>query len=328
MEKFIKTHRVVFMLLTTLIVVGLVAGCTSDKGDNINSSAVETTNPTTKNPTDPSTEPHTVATTTPTTNPITDTPTTEPTVTFTDVNETVYATGTVNIRSGPDEDCEKLGSLSKGESVKRIAVGNNGWSRVEYNGKTAYIYSSYLSTTKPSDTTSSSGNSKASPTETTAGNYVGRADPSTGLSWDGVSPIIYTYPDGTTGTEPREGATYEVVPGVTSTYTIPCDAVGREKGSICPQCGKEIQTLSSGKYCKQTPNSHYCGQCGSYITAYTCHTCKNYMQGIYYCEDCGRISGNDGSNGKCVNWLTGGNHTCPACGANVPGYTCHTCDEE
>ena len=77
---------------------------------------------------------------------------TDPVVTYKDVSETVYAKGNVNVRSGPGTDYTKLGKLSKDDSVKRTGIGDNGWSRVEYNGKTAYISSEYLSTTKPSTT--------------------------------------------------------------------------------------------------------------------------------------------------------------------------------
>ena len=76
---------------------------------------------------------------------------TEPEVVWTEVDETVYATSTVNVRKGPSSDTKKLGSLNKGDSVKRTAIGDNGWSRVEYDGKEAYIYSDYLSTKKPAD---------------------------------------------------------------------------------------------------------------------------------------------------------------------------------
>lgn len=76
---------------------------------------------------------------------------TEPEVIWTQVDETVYATSTVNIRKGPSADTKKLSSLSKGDSVKRTAIGDNGWSRVEYDGKDAYIFSAYLSTKKPVD---------------------------------------------------------------------------------------------------------------------------------------------------------------------------------
>ena len=41
---------------------------------------------------------------------------------FTDCNETVYATGTVNIRASYTADSEKLGSLNKGDSVTRTGI--------------------------------------------------------------------------------------------------------------------------------------------------------------------------------------------------------------
>ena len=78
-----------------------------------------------------------------------ETSTGDETVTFEDVNETVYATTGVNVRTGPDTAYEKLGMCSRGNSVTRTGVGSNGWSRVTYNGSTAYIHSDYLSTTKP-----------------------------------------------------------------------------------------------------------------------------------------------------------------------------------
>ena len=44
-----------------------------------------------------------------------------------------------------------LGSLEKGDSVTRTGRGDNGWSRVRYNGQTAYIKSSFLTTEKPEE---------------------------------------------------------------------------------------------------------------------------------------------------------------------------------
>ena len=52
---------------------------------------------------------------------------------FTDVNETVYATGTVNLRSGPSTDDAKVGQLNKGQSVTRTGIGTgdySSWSRI------------------------------------------------------------------------------------------------------------------------------------------------------------------------------------------------------
>lgn len=63
--------------------------------------------------------------------------------------ETVWATETVNVRSDASSDASRLGSLSRGSSVTRTGVCDNGWSRVEYNGSEAYIHSDYLSTEEP-----------------------------------------------------------------------------------------------------------------------------------------------------------------------------------
>lgn len=70
-------------------------------------------------------------------------------VVYTEVNEVVYATAPVNIRTGPSISYSILAVLRTGASIRRTAVGNNGWSKVIYGGKTAYIVSSYLSTTLP-----------------------------------------------------------------------------------------------------------------------------------------------------------------------------------
>ena len=72
---------------------------------------------------------------------------------YTEVNETVYATANVFIRSGPGMSHKRIGMLSNGHAIQRTAIGSNGWSKVKYEGKTAYIYSKYLSTTKPVITT-------------------------------------------------------------------------------------------------------------------------------------------------------------------------------
>lgn len=68
---------------------------------------------------------------------------------YTQVSEVVYATGSVNIRTGPGTDNPIIGVLRKGKSIRRIAVGSNGWSKVMYEGELAYIHSSYLSTSRP-----------------------------------------------------------------------------------------------------------------------------------------------------------------------------------
>ena len=71
------------------------------------------------------------------------------TIIFYDANETVWANADVNVRMGPSTDYDKVGALSWGETVTRTGIGDNGWSRVEYNGRTAYVHSDYIQTTEP-----------------------------------------------------------------------------------------------------------------------------------------------------------------------------------
>ncbi len=76
-------------------------------------------------------------------------------ITFEEVNETVYATQTVNIRStmSTEGTANIVKQLSKGEEITRIGY-NSEWSKVTYNGETCYIKTKYLSTSPvSSDTT-------------------------------------------------------------------------------------------------------------------------------------------------------------------------------
>ena len=70
---------------------------------------------------------------------------------FTSVNETVYATGSVNVRQSWSTSSKVVGSLSEGQSITRTGKGSNGWSRVTFNGSTAYVSSEYLTTEKKED---------------------------------------------------------------------------------------------------------------------------------------------------------------------------------
>ena len=75
-------------------------------------------------------------------------------LTFTDCDETVYVTGTVNLRNGPSTNDDKVGSLNKNQSVTRIGIGTGdyaSWSKVKLSdGSEVYVASSYLTTKKPS----------------------------------------------------------------------------------------------------------------------------------------------------------------------------------
>lgn len=70
--------------------------------------------------------------------------------TFKDVKETVYAVQNCNVRSScsTEINTNKIGGLTEGQEVTRTGVAD-GWSRILYNGKTAYVASRLLTTEKP-----------------------------------------------------------------------------------------------------------------------------------------------------------------------------------
>lgn len=68
---------------------------------------------------------------------------------FTDVNETIYTTDVCNIRKSYSTSSDKIATVKSGTALKRTGVGDNGWSRIEYNGQVAYITSQFLSNQAP-----------------------------------------------------------------------------------------------------------------------------------------------------------------------------------
>lgn len=131
----------------------------------------------------------------------------------------------------------------------------------------------------PSDDNTTTPTTSSKPATSTA---TGVANTKKGVSWDGKSPIVYTYADGTTGTKPMDGATYESMPGVITTYkeynftyiddngeniyegeTIPCGHCGKQKGD------------GTGDTCVRwmVGGDHTCPNCEATVPGKTCHTC-------------------------------------------------------
>jgi len=67
-------------------------------------------------------------------------------ITFTEVNESVTAKEVTNLRLVPSTEIEDTVSevLYNGDIAIRTGIGDNGWSRVEYKGKTLYGVTSYM----------------------------------------------------------------------------------------------------------------------------------------------------------------------------------------
>lgn len=68
---------------------------------------------------------------------------------YTEKEENVWATRDVNVRAKASTNSKQVGKLHEGNKILRLAKGNNGWSRVMFEGEVCYIYSEYLTTTEP-----------------------------------------------------------------------------------------------------------------------------------------------------------------------------------
>ena len=102
--------------------------------------------------------------------------------------DTVWATTTVNIRSGAGTSYSWVGMLYAGDSIERTGKTDNGWSRVNYNGQTAYINSDYLTTEEPVAQSSGSGSSET--TSESSGSALGQEIANFALQFVGY-PYVY-----------------------------------------------------------------------------------------------------------------------------------------
>lgn len=74
----------------------------------------------------------------------------------------MYANQTVNVRKGPSEDYEQLGSLSWGDEVTVTGIASTGWYQIRYNDETGYCSNNYIVNDKPVKTQTASAGSSAS----------------------------------------------------------------------------------------------------------------------------------------------------------------------
>jgi len=74
------------------------------------------------------------------------TPLTEEEKQYKTVNEKVTAKSETNLRKSPTTNSDIVKLLKNGETVTRIGIGNNGWSKLKYDNKTVYAITSYLTT--------------------------------------------------------------------------------------------------------------------------------------------------------------------------------------
>lgn len=64
-------------------------------------------------------------------------------------NETMYVQERCNIRASYSADSDRVGGLDVGTEVTVVAEYSNGWYKINYDGKEAYIKAGILRSTKP-----------------------------------------------------------------------------------------------------------------------------------------------------------------------------------
>lgn len=74
------------------------------------------------------------------------------------ITKYVNATVGLNVRTGPSTSYSKIGKLDYKDKVTVLST-SNGWSKINYDGKTGYVNSSYLQSSKPSSNSSNSNGS-------------------------------------------------------------------------------------------------------------------------------------------------------------------------
>ncbi|MGN0443437.1 MAG: SH3 domain-containing protein [Acutalibacteraceae bacterium] len=182
-------------------------------------------------------------------------PTTQKQVKYTEKKETVYATSYVYVRAGAGKSYDIVGHLDKNQSVTRLAKGDNGWSKVSYNGKTRYVSSDALTTTKPVVPTTQK-------TEPTTQKQEPTTKPTT------TKPAT-TEP--TTGIVVEDGKTYYIDK---YGFKHPVENPGEEPvtehydGNICSICGKTT--------CRRSTKPYYCVTCKKTVEAGICHPATHY----------------------------------------------------
>lgn len=66
-------------------------------------------------------------------------------------SKTIYATGTVNIRSGAGTQFPVIGTAIDKMQFTQTGVSNNGWIQIDWNGTTAYVSQDFVTETPPSE---------------------------------------------------------------------------------------------------------------------------------------------------------------------------------
>ncbi len=250
------TRKLLALLLTLILFVGIFAGCGKKPEEEPTTTAPETTEAVITTEAESTTEtPAEAPTAAPTEAPTAAPTTTQPAVTVTDYNAIMYATIGLNVRSGPGTSYASIGGYNVNDEVKVTGKCSNGWYRVDYNGKEGYCSGKYLSTSKVTVTqtpTPTPTPAPAQPPATTARN--------TGYTF---SPNLHG-----PGSSDDKQADWNADAAIAASV-----ANGTYTGSYCKTCGKPLGHGTHGT-CLHKRNGGTCQLCGASVGPGACHSCN------------------------------------------------------
>ncbi len=186
-----KFKRFLSLLMAVVLTVTMMSGCGQEiiesnsdgvvSGDQaVTEVPEETTEVTTTIEVTTTTAATTTVATTTTEATTTATTSTTASTTYTveEMSATMYATYSVNVRSGPSVDYDRIGAYAQGAEVTVTGRASTDWYQVNYKGETGYVSSSYLSSepvattaTTTTATTSSSGSTTVITGTVSAGDW-------------------------------------------------------------------------------------------------------------------------------------------------------------
>ena len=101
--------------------------------------------------------------------------------------KTMYASTSLNVRTGPSTEYSKAGSLSVNEAVTVTGVADTGWYRLDYNGAEVYVSNKYLQDTQVAVTVASTDTTS---TDTTSTASTASTDSMDGWVYGGLDQLI------------------------------------------------------------------------------------------------------------------------------------------
>lgn len=221
--------------------------------------------------------------------------------TYTDLNKTMYAKSTVNVRSLPSTDGDKLGSLSKNQEVTVTGQCNEtGWYRIKFNGGDACVSNKYLSDEPAATAQASTGKTKNTSTANASTQSTG--DPIADAAIAKFGPNAVVFADGTIfdATTWQQVGTVDDLNGVdnnTATATDGYDRAAAEQVWSLMNAERTSAGLNALAWDENMYN-YACARAHDIVTDFSHNGCfSGYGENIWFGSGCGNDAGSRAHNG-------------------------------